>query len=107
MINKNRRNKLFILLGVFVLFILLAVFLFSGDNLDLLKSIFAEKHTNEELQEKLGDFGIKGYVTIAILSMLQVVLPFLPAEPVQVIGNRFVIYKESREHKKIDLEALK
>ena len=87
MINKNRRNKLLILLGVFVLFILLAVFLFSGDNLDLLKSIFAEKHTNEELQEKLGDFGIKGYVTIAILAMLQVVLPFLPAEPIQVIAG--------------------
>lgn len=29
------------------------------------------------------------------------------AEPVQVIGNRFVIYRESREHKKIDLEQLK
>ena len=28
------------------------------------------------------------------------------AEPVQVIGNRFVIYRESREHKKIDLDAL-
>ena len=28
------------------------------------------------------------------------------AEPVQVIGNRFVIYRESREHKTIDLEAL-
>lgn len=27
------------------------------------------------------------------------------AEPVQVIGNRFVIYRESREHKKIDLNA--
>ena len=87
MINKNRRNKLLILLGVFILFILLAVFLFSGDNLDLLKSIFAEEHTNEELQEKLGDFGIKGYITITILAMLQVMLPFLPAEPVQVIAG--------------------
>ncbi|MBQ1258200.1 MAG: ribosome assembly RNA-binding protein YhbY [Clostridia bacterium] len=28
------------------------------------------------------------------------------AEPVQVIGNRFVIYRESREHKTIDLDAL-
>ncbi|MBR3928729.1 MAG: ribosome assembly RNA-binding protein YhbY [Clostridia bacterium] len=28
------------------------------------------------------------------------------AEPVQVIGNRFVIYRESREHKTIDLNAL-
>ncbi|MBQ4510182.1 MAG: VTT domain-containing protein [Clostridia bacterium] len=87
MINKLRRNKLLILLGVLVLFILLAIFLFSGDNFILLKSIFAEKHTNEELQEKLGDFGIKGYITIAILSMLQVTLPFLPAEPVQVIAG--------------------
>lgn len=87
MINKNRRNKLLILLGVFVIFVLLAVFLFSGDNLDLLKSIFAKKHTNEELQEKLSRFGIKGYITIGILSMLQVVLPFLPAEPVQVIAG--------------------
>ncbi len=85
--NKARRNKLLILLGVFVLFILLAVFLFSGDNFILLKSIFAEEHTNEELQEKLGDFGIKGYITIAVLSMLQVMLPFLPAEPVQVIAG--------------------
>ncbi len=28
------------------------------------------------------------------------------AEPVQVIGNRFVIYRESRQHKTIDLDAL-
>ena len=65
----------------------MAVFLFSGDNLDLLKSIFAEKHTNEELREKLSEFGVKGYITIGILAMLQVVFPFLPAEPVQVISG--------------------
>ncbi|MDY5730088.1 MAG: YhbY family RNA-binding protein [Eubacteriales bacterium] len=28
------------------------------------------------------------------------------AEPVQCIGKKFVIYKESRNHKKIDLKAL-
>ena len=28
------------------------------------------------------------------------------AEPVQVIGNRFVMYKESRKHKKIVLDEL-
>ena len=70
-----------------VFFALLALFLFSGDNLDLLRSLFTEKHTNEELQEKLRQFGIKGYVTIAILSMMQIVLPFLPAEPVQVVAG--------------------
>jgi len=31
----------------------------------------------------------------------------LHALPVQCIGWRFVIYRESREHKKIDLNALK
>lgn len=84
---RNIKTKLLILLGVFIIGIGLMVFLFSGENFDLLKSIFAEKHTNEELQEKLSDFGIRGYITIAILSMLQVVLPFLPAEPVQVIAG--------------------
>ena len=87
MISKTKKIKIAILVGVFIIFVLLGVFLFSGDNFDLLKSIFAEKHTNEELQEKLSGFGIKGYITIAILSMLQVVLPFLPAEPVQVIAG--------------------
>ena len=86
--NKARRNKILILFGVFILFVLLMVFLFSGDNFVLLKSIFADENLdNDELREKLSDFGIKGYVTITILSMLQVVLPFLPAEPVQVIAG--------------------
>ena len=29
------------------------------------------------------------------------------AEPVQVIGNKFIIYKESRENKKIELPKAK
>lgn len=87
MTNKKIRNNILILLGVIVLFVLLAVFLFSGDNFELLKSIFTEEHTKEELQEKLSSFGIRGYITIAVLSMLQVVFPFLPAEPVQVVGG--------------------
>lgn len=86
--NKARRNKILILFGVFILFILLMVFLFSGDNFVLLKSIFADENLdNDELREKLSDFGIKGYITITILAMLQVVFPFLPAEPVQVIAG--------------------
>ena len=84
---KNIRKKIITFICLTVFFALLALFLFSGDNLDLLRSLFAEKHTNEELQEKLRQFGIKGYVTIAILSMMQIVLPFLPAEPVQVVAG--------------------
>ena len=84
---KNIRKKIITFICLTVFFALLALFLFSGDNLDLLRSLFTEKHTNEELQEKLRQFGIKGYVTIAILSMMQIVLPFLPAEPVQVVAG--------------------
>ena len=84
---KNIRKKIITFICLTVFFALLTLFLFSGDNLDLLRSLFAEKHTNEELQEKLRQFGIKGYVTIAILSMMQIVLPFLPAEPVQVVAG--------------------
>ncbi len=84
---KNIKTKLLILLGLMVIAVGLAFFLFSGENFTLLKSIFAEEHTNEELREKLADFGIRGYITIGILSMLQVALPFLPAEPVQVIAG--------------------
>ena len=70
-----------------VLFALLLLFLVSGDNFDLLKSLFAEEHTKEELRDKLASFGMRGYVTIALLSMLQVIMAVLPAEPVQVLSG--------------------
>ena len=85
--SKGRRNKLLLLLGLFVIFILLAVFLFSGDNRYVLEGVFSNKYEGEELRDKLNDLGIKGYITIAILSMLQVCMPFLPAEPVQVVAG--------------------
>lgn len=87
MTKSNRKYKLYAALGFVVLFALLMLFLFSGENAVLLKHLFDTDQTREELQEKLAGFGIRGYVTIAILSMLQVVISFLPAEPVQVIGG--------------------
>jgi uncharacterized membrane protein YdjX (TVP38/TMEM64 family)/1-acyl-sn-glycerol-3-phosphate acyltransferase len=63
------------------------LFLFYGDNFEILRSIFLEEHTKEELQDKLKDFGLKGYITISILAMLQIVMTFLPAEPIQVIAG--------------------
>ena len=86
--TKERIKKT--LLGTFIaiiIFGLMGVFVFSGDNFDLLKSLFIEEHTQEELQDKLTGFGVKGYITIVILSMLQIVLSFLPAEPVQVLAG--------------------
>jgi len=87
MIKQNTRAKILAGLIMVIVVLLLAVFLFSGKNFDLLLSMFDKNCTNEELLEKLGDFGIKGYVTVSILSMLQVVFTFLPAEPAQVLAG--------------------
>lgn len=87
MINQNKRMKLLAILTLFILMLLLTVFLFSGENFDLLISMFDKNCTNEQLLEKLGDFGIKGYVTVTVLSLLQVVFTFLPAEPAQVLAG--------------------
>ena len=85
--NKKLRLKIISAFAFAIAFALLMLFLFSGDNFEILRSIFLEEHTKEELQDKLRDFGIKGYITISILAMLQILIAFLPAEPVQVIAG--------------------
>ena len=86
-LKKTTKNKLYITLSLVALLILLAVFMFSGSNFDLLKSLFNQNLTADQLQAKLGEFGVRGHITITILSMLQVIFAFLPAEPTQVIGG--------------------
>lgn len=85
----KRETKLKILtaLGALLVVFLLMVFLFSGENSDLLKSLFTDNLSNEQLQNRLRDFGLRGWITTAVLSMLQVICTFLPAEPVQVLGG--------------------
>ncbi len=85
--NRQKTKKIWMTLGLIALFILLGVFLLAGENFDLLRSLFTGDHSTEELQEMLAQFGIRGHITIVILSMLQVVISFLPAEPVQVLAG--------------------
>lgn len=74
--------------GIFLLVIAgLLAFLLSGGNYELVKEAFKDGAPREDLQDLLADMGIRGYATIGILSMLQVVFTFLPAEPVQVISG--------------------
>ena len=87
MANRKTTVKIASVISLLIMLFLLGLMLFSGGNLDLFKSLFIEEHTNEELREKLADFGLRGYFTIAILSMLQVIIAVLPAEPVQVLGG--------------------
>lgn len=85
--NEKRKVNLLISVALIVLVVLLAIFLLSGDNLVLLKSLFVLDLSTEELRDKLMDFGIRGYITIAVLSMLQIICTFLPAEPIQVLAG--------------------
>ena len=85
--QQQTKQKILIALGMLVILALLLLFVFSGSNFDLLKSIFLDDLSNEELRETLSGFGWRGYITVVMLSMLQVVCAFLPAEPVQVLGG--------------------
>lgn len=85
--RKRIRQKLCIgicVLGVLALLMWLA---FSGGNLDLLKSLFQDNLSDEEMISRLRDFGWRGYLATTVLAMLQVVCAFLPAEPVQVLAG--------------------
>lgn len=86
-VTKEAKYKLYITIGLLVFLAMLLLFVFSGSNFELLKSIFLDDLSNEELRETLSGFGWRGYITVAMLSMLQVVCAFLPAEPVQVLGG--------------------
>lgn len=86
-VKKETKHKLYLAVISIVLFVLLMLFMFSGDNFDLLKSLLTSDHSNKELRDKLNDFGWRGYITITILSVLQVVCAFLPAEPIQVLSG--------------------
>ncbi len=83
------KKKLKILSAIAFVVILagLIVFLFSGDNFIILQQIFKKGIEREELQAALSSLGYKGYITFGLLSMLQVVLTFLPAEPAQVMAG--------------------
>ena len=85
--KKSRKLKIYSALIFLVAFIGLMFFLFSGGNYKTIQTVFREDMTSEEIQETLGGLGYRGYVTLGSLSMLQVVLTFIPAEPVQVISG--------------------
>ena len=87
LMRKDRRLKLLIgILAIPVVF-LLGLFLFTGENVEIIRTVFTKDLTNEEIQDALRNIGWRGYITVAILSMLQVVVAFLPAEPVQVLAG--------------------
>ncbi len=87
MARTQKKLKIFTAIATIIVLVGLLVFLFSGDNFIILQEMFRGDITREELQDSLSDLGYKGYITFGLLSMLQVILTFLPAEPVQVMAG--------------------
>ena len=85
--RQQTKQKLYIALGVCVFLTLLLWLAFSGDNFALLKSLFTQELSDDELRARLTEFGWRGHVFIVALATMQVVCAFLPAEPVQVLGG--------------------
>lgn len=85
--KKINKTKLWVSLSLIPIVFLLGLFLFTGENVEILRTVFSKDLTNEEIQEHLSGFGIRGQITISILAMLQVIVAILPAEPVQVIAG--------------------
>ena len=85
--KKVSKIKIFVLIVGLLLLVGIFVFLLSGENLAVFKAFFREGITREEIRENAQNFGIRGVISVGLLSMLQVVLMFLPAEPVQVVAG--------------------
>ncbi|MBR2466276.1 MAG: VTT domain-containing protein [Clostridia bacterium] len=64
-----------------------SLLLLSGGNQEILSNLFSGEVSADVIREKLSGLGIRGYITVVILSMLQVIFVFLPAEPVQVLSG--------------------
>ncbi len=72
----------------------LAFFLFSGDNYLVLHEIFRADANPDKIKYAISKLGIRAYIVIGILAMLQVMLTFIPAEPLHVVaGMSFGLWK--------------
>ena len=85
MSEKKTKRKIFTALALVILVVGLFVLLFSGNNYRVIELIFSGKPVEEILTQI--DLGWKGRIIFGVLSMLQVVLTVLPAEPVQVLSG--------------------
>lgn len=83
--SKATLKKILIGAAFLLGFALLMVFLFSGENFDVIRALF--QGDTDRVIEELKDLGWKGVFVIVFLSMMQVVLTFLPSEPTQVLSG--------------------
>jgi uncharacterized membrane protein YdjX (TVP38/TMEM64 family) len=93
----NKKKKVF-KISILILFILLIVFLVIK-YFPVLKNIFTESG-RLEFQKKIESLGIKGFLIVVGLAILQMFLIFVPIEPIELLagmcygpfGGLFAIY---------------
>lgn len=86
MSKKKIKRKIFTALLFLVLLAGLLALLFSGDNKQVVLDVFGGAPI-EKILDEVQSLGWQGIVVFGALSMMQVVLTFLPAEPVQVLAG--------------------
>lgn len=87
MSQKKIKRKIFTVVGFIALLVGLFVLTFSGENKVLLQRIFSGDYSFVDILNQCQFLGWQGVVVDVVLSMLQVVLTFLPAEPIQVLAG--------------------
>ncbi len=86
--KKATKIKLLLVFAFLGILVLLGWFVLTEENVDIIISVLRNDNlTNDQIQDRLGELGIRGNITISILSMLQIVLTFLPSEPTQVLAG--------------------
>jgi len=85
--SMSKRAKIKIVAIIFTLLATVGLiwFMFSGDNRIIIKQLFSADLSQEEFVELVRSFDIRGVITLSLLSMIQVIIPFMPEEPVQVL----------------------
>ncbi len=87
MSKKKIKRKIFTAIAIVILLAGLLVLLFSGENKKIVEDLFNGNASLESILQDIQSLGWQGMVVFGVLSMLQVVLTFLPAEPVQVLAG--------------------
>ncbi len=86
LMSRNLKVKIITFVFTMVAVAGLIWFMISGDNSIIVRKLFGDDDlTSEQLIELIRSFGIRGSITLSILSMMQVIIPFMPEEPVQVL----------------------
>ena len=85
--KKIKKIKIMLAVTVGLIFVASLCFLFAGKNFLVLKEIFRSGATKEEVKESIEKLGIRSYLVVFLLSMMQVTLTFIPAEPLHVISG--------------------